>query len=231
MAGGKLIVAYWAIRGLGAPLRMMCEYANASYEPVLYQVSKKDGVWDKSSWFNVKPELQQQNALMNLPYIVDGDTVVAQSNACLSYLGRKFKLHGENDQELLKVEQCLCEVSDLRNNCVRQFYLPPEVFNANLDEFLSATLPNSLAKLNCWLEQNGTTFLASNDATTPDFHFFELLDQLESLTSRYSKESTLRDFSCLRTYYKEFASLPAVQKYLQSDLHKLPINNPHASFQ
>lgn len=29
---GKLIVGYWSIRGLGAPLRMMCEYAGADYE-------------------------------------------------------------------------------------------------------------------------------------------------------------------------------------------------------
>lgn len=29
---GKLTVAYWSIRGLGAPLRMMCEYAGADYE-------------------------------------------------------------------------------------------------------------------------------------------------------------------------------------------------------
>ena len=29
---GKLIVGYWSIRGLGAPLRLMCEYAGADYE-------------------------------------------------------------------------------------------------------------------------------------------------------------------------------------------------------
>ena len=29
---GKLTVGYWSIRGLGAPLRMMCEFAGADYE-------------------------------------------------------------------------------------------------------------------------------------------------------------------------------------------------------
>ena len=32
---GKIVVGYWSIRGLGAPLRMMCEYAGVDYEGAL----------------------------------------------------------------------------------------------------------------------------------------------------------------------------------------------------
>ena len=31
---GKITMGYWGIRGLGAPLRMMLEYAGAEYEDV-----------------------------------------------------------------------------------------------------------------------------------------------------------------------------------------------------
>jgi len=33
-----LKIGYWDIRGLGAPLRMMCEHANVCYESVNYMV-------------------------------------------------------------------------------------------------------------------------------------------------------------------------------------------------
>merc|ERR1711879_777000 len=108
---------------------MMCHHANVEFEDTQYPLGGEPGNWDASAWFGVKPALKEKNALMNLPYVVDGDTVVTQSNACLMYLGRKFNLNGQNDSELLKVEQCLCEVFDLRNNAVRLFYSPKEQFD------------------------------------------------------------------------------------------------------
>ena len=59
---------------------------------------------------------------MNLPYIVDGDVVVSQSNACLVYLGEKFGLLGATPRERIECEQLLCEVMDLRNAMVKEFY-------------------------------------------------------------------------------------------------------------
>jgi hypothetical protein len=37
--------------------------------------------------------------------------VVTQSNACLSYLGRKFSLMGATEADLVRVEQALCQAS------------------------------------------------------------------------------------------------------------------------
>mmetsp|Transcript_95237 Transcript_95237/g.142720 ORF Transcript_95237/g.142720 Transcript_95237/m.142720 type:complete len:234 (-) Transcript_95237:27-728(-) len=227
----KLVVAYWAIRGLGAPLRMMCEYAGADYEAVTYGVTAKEGGgWDVSSWFSVKPPLKERNALMNLPYVIDGDTVVTQSNACMMFLGRKFKLTGKSEAELVKVEQCLCEVFDLRNAAVKLFYSPPEVFENDRDSFLSNTVATSFGKLNGWLEQQGTVYLASDEPTVPDFHFFEMIDQIEALAKKYNKDSPMKEFAAVTKFYESFKNLPAIQKYLASDLHKLPINNKMASF-
>merc|ERR1712063_192256 len=116
---------------------------------------------------------------MNLPYIVDGDIVISQTNACLMYLGRKFNLNPKTDEELSKMEQCLAEVMDLRNNAVRHYYSPPDVFNSGIKEFVEQTIPKSYSKLDDWLAQQKTTFLVNNNPTVPDFHLFELIDQLE----------------------------------------------------
>ena len=40
----QVIVGYWNIRGLAAPIRMMCEYAGAAYTSKEYAVgTKEDG--------------------------------------------------------------------------------------------------------------------------------------------------------------------------------------------
>jgi hypothetical protein len=64
-----LEVGYWKIRGLGAPLRMMCEYVGAAYEPLSFEaIEKPDGSFNLDSWFKErKPDLLKLNALTNLP--------------------------------------------------------------------------------------------------------------------------------------------------------------------
>jgi glutathione S-transferase len=104
-------VGYWSIRGLGAPLRMMAMYAGCPLNAVNYDCRiKEGGGYDGSDWFNDKPELKAKNPFINLPYIQDGDVLVTQTNACLSYMGRKLGLWGNNPTEETECEQLLCEV-------------------------------------------------------------------------------------------------------------------------
>jgi len=107
-------VSYWNIRGLGAPLRMMMMYSGTPFKSESYQVTEKaEGGLEFSSWFDKKPALKEKNPLINLPYIIDGDVIVTQSNACLSYLGRKTGMMGDNAGEEAQCEQVaniLCDV-------------------------------------------------------------------------------------------------------------------------
>merc|ERR1711941_9068 len=173
MTDSKLVVAYWSIRGLAAPLRMMCHHANVEFEDTQYPLGGEPGNWDASAWFGVKPALKEKNALMNLPYVIDGDTVVTQSNACLSYLGRKFGI----TQDVTKMEQVLAQVMDLRNDAV-------EVFYRNWDSHenhCSKNVPTHYGKLNGWLEQQGTAYVAGDEPSPADFHLWEMIDQHEAL--------------------------------------------------
>ena len=41
------------------------------------------------NWFQEdKPDLLKKNAMMNLPYIIDGDFVLTQTDPIINYLGR-----------------------------------------------------------------------------------------------------------------------------------------------
>ena len=72
-------IGYWKIRGLAAPLRMTCSYAGAEYQSADYELQPKDGGgWDPSEWTSVKPGLKEKNAMMNLPYVLDGDVYIVQ---------------------------------------------------------------------------------------------------------------------------------------------------------
>lgn len=64
----SLSVGYWAIRGLGAPIRMIALYqANVKVNIANYEYAEnasKDG-FDRSSWDVVaKPALKEQHALL-----------------------------------------------------------------------------------------------------------------------------------------------------------------------
>ena len=56
---------------------MMLTFAGVDFVDKAYVLKPKpDGGWDASDWFGVKPPLAAQNALMNLPYIKDSETVI-----------------------------------------------------------------------------------------------------------------------------------------------------------
>ncbi len=79
---GKLVLGYWAIRGLGQPIRLLLEFAKIPYEDKLYHsVLQDDGSCDKSSWFDEKHNLGLP--FPNLPYLIDGDLKFTQTNAIL----------------------------------------------------------------------------------------------------------------------------------------------------
>mmetsp|Transcript_6246 Transcript_6246/g.14941 ORF Transcript_6246/g.14941 Transcript_6246/m.14941 type:complete len:235 (+) Transcript_6246:66-770(+) len=230
---GDITLGYWKIRGLGAPLRMMMEYAGKEYKDNQYEAhAKEEGGWDVSSWFGgPKQDLLAKNALMNLPYVVCGDTVVVQSNACYTFLGRKLDLNGKTDAEITKNEQILCEVMDLRNDLlavVYPFKLKKAEFPEKSKAHVERATPGYYRKLEAWLEMQGTKFLSADTPLSGDFHAWEMLDQHELVASKLSYASPLAKFPKLTAYYKAFKELPTLQKYFASDAYQLPMNNKMA---
>lgn len=230
-------VGYWKIRGLGAPLRMMCEYAGAAYESASFEAMEKpDGSYNLDSWFKEKkPELLKLNALTNLPYVRVGDMVVSQSNACFTFLARRFGLMGATEEEVLKNEQCLCQVMDLRNDAVGLFYAgfgpdKASVFESKKEAYYTRKAPVHYAKFEHWLQQHGTKYLVGDSPQVADFHLWEMLDQHEALGRFMGKPSLLEPFPQLKRYYADFAQLPQLQAYFSGPMHQLPINNKMAVF-
>ena len=94
MQEAKVTLGYWQIRGLSERIRMLLEYVGIPYDEVKYTGETRD------KWFSEdKPELLKKNAASNLPYLLDGDKVISESDAIQIYIvhkSGKLELLGRN---------------------------------------------------------------------------------------------------------------------------------------
>ena len=205
-------------------------YTGTPLKNVMYNAKPNpDGSWDTSDWFSQKPALKLKNPSMNLPYVVDGDVVVAQTNACFLYLGRKLKMLGCDDLEVSVCEQLLCEIYDLRNKVTGYAYSPASTDATLCAEYLKSC-NSSLEKLALWLDMNKAKgnsgpFFVGNSATAPDFHAWEMCDQLALNAAHHSCTNPVEPYPGLIAFHKDFAALPGNSAYFASKLSALPCNN------
>jgi len=230
----------------------MVMYAGVPLNNVMYDLKQKeDGSWSASEWFSVKPTLKNINPLVNLPYVMDGDVIVSQSNACFSYLGRKLGLWGKTLEEQCECEMLLCEIMDLRDSMTDFAYAPHQEGAAKKVIACAQGKNGSLQKLELWLEKKaksspeGVTnladnqegrgaFLVGNHATAPDFHLYELLVQFTALAQAENLPVFLGSFPCLMFFMKAFEALPGNARYMATlgalSPLAIPFNNKMATF-
>eukprot|EP00667_Euglena_gracilis_P013633 EG_transcript_14072 len=225
----SLVLGYWPIRGLVGPLRMLLEYSGVEYE---------DRHHAADSWFGqTKPELAKSNAFANLPYVLEGDRCVSQSNALLLYLGAKLGIDPPSllDPHAVTNVQVLNEMADIRLALVylaypsRKVSRTQEEFEANRAVHLSERTPLLYRKLENHLSLTGTTFFSADKPLSADFHVWETLDQQEALARSAGAESPIAAYPRLQNFYTSFRQLPQLEKYFASEAAHLPYNNARAN--
>ena len=253
-----ITVGYWSTKGLGAVCRMVVLYSGYTLKAKNYKLQPviKDSslTYDGSEWHESdKIVLKKRNSLINLPYIElinsSGDELlISQSNACLSFLGRKFNMFGKSEIEVSKCEQLLLETNDLRS--IISSFAYTHFDNKNLEneaakEVLSKTFQNNNAgkiqKFENWLSENKNNinyFLINDEITIPDFNLFDILDFYVEFLKYYNfvNNKNIKNifyelgYPNVSKFYNNFIQLPKMQKYLNSILYKLPYTNKSARF-
>jgi glutathione S-transferase len=132
------ILCYWDIRGLAQPIRLLLEYTGTKFEDKHMSCGPAPD-FDRSCWTNVKPTVGLDFA--NLPYYIDGEHKITQSNAILRYIARKNGLLGKNEEEMIRVDIMAEQSMDFRNGLVRLAY------NPNFDQLKADYLVALQAKL------------------------------------------------------------------------------------
>uniref|UniRef100_A0A7S4IF88 glutathione transferase n=1 Tax=Prymnesium polylepis TaxID=72548 RepID=A0A7S4IF88_9EUKA len=214
-------VAYWAIRGLAQPIRLLLEYTGTPYTDKKYEQGPAPD-FDKSCWFDVKDTVLGEYPFPNLPYLIDGDLVVTQSNAIVRHLARTSGLLGSTTEAAARCDIMLEEGMDLRNRTVGMAYRPP---GGDYDGALPAyeeTLRAHLTKCSKYL--GSSKWFAGDELTACDFVIYELLDQNALMV-----KGVLDAYSNLKDYHARFRALPEIAAYLASDrCIVFPCNNQHS---
>ena len=207
--------AYWDIRGLSEPIRLMHEWAGADYTERRYVVDP--ATMNREDWLNEKFTLGLD--FPNLPYMIDGDLKISQSNAIFRYLGKKFGFVGKDDQENAVVDMVGDQVFDLRNGWVRLCY-NGGITQEMQDEYREALKP----KLEDFQKFLGDKkFLTGDEIRWPDFHFVELLMQHSQWDS-----NTLSSLPQLQAYVDRFQQNENIKRYLESGKRPQYMNNVSA---
>ncbi|KAH3876559.1 glutathione S-transferase Mu 4-like [Dreissena polymorpha] len=213
-------LGYWKIRGLAAPIRLLLTYAGEEFEDVQYE-SGDGPEFSRAAWLDVKPSFADTFSFPNLPYYIDGDVKITQSNAILRTIARKHNLDGESVQEKAEVDMMLDQAMDLRNGVVRLCYNPD--YEKLKDDYFK-NIQGSLQLFEKRL--NGRNWFGGNKVTVADFPMYELLDQHIRM-----KSDSLDPYPRLRDFLVRFAQLPKVKEYLAKDSVKnLLINGKMAAF-
>eukprot|EP00794_Sanderia_malayensis_P006245 gene6245-6964_t len=211
-------LGYWKIRGLAQPIRLLLGYTKTDFEDKMYEIG--DGPeFNTECWASVKYTLEL--GFPNLPYYIDGDIKITQSNAILRYIGRKNKLDGETEEEKVRVDIMENQAMDFRNGFVRLCY------NPDFDNLVDAYKKNVVKSLQSFSDFIGDKkFFAGDKLTFPDFHMYEMLDQHRVLDA-----SILEPFPKLLAFMKRFEEIPEIAEFMKSEkFFKGDLNNKQAKF-
>ena len=77
----------------------------------------EDHVWafqEREKWVQAKSENRFGLAFPNLPYYIDGDTKLTQSNAILRHIGRKHGLYGNDSDQASHIDMLMETARDIK---------------------------------------------------------------------------------------------------------------------
>lgn len=157
----------------------------------------------------------------NLPYLIDGDIKITQSNAIVRHIGRLSGLVGGSLQEQAHVDMCLDQLMDLRVVIVQMVYARgkgPKPFSdesecrAVFEQMKSTHKAAALAHIQGFSEYlNSKTYFCGESLTVCDFVFYELVNISKLM---FGEKSLPENVLAL---HDRIASLPKVAAYLKSD--------------
>ncbi|KAM3934488.1 glutathione S-transferase Mu 4-like [Leptodactylus fuscus] len=213
-----MILGYWDIRGLCHAVRLLLEYTGIPYEEKIY-VTGEAPDYDKSQWLAEKEKLGLD--FPNLPYLLDGDVKLTQSNTILRYIARKHGMCGNTESEQNLVSLLENEAMDFRMRLVFITYSPQ--FDQLKGPYLEK-LPAVLERYSRFLGDRH--WFVGDKITFVDFLIYDVLDQHHILDP-----TCLQKFKNLQDFHARFEALPAIAAYMKTPRYiKTRINNRMASW-
>ncbi|XP_074119028.1 glutathione S-transferase Mu 7-like isoform X3 [Sminthopsis crassicaudata] len=148
-----------------------------------------------------------------LPYLIDGNTKITQSNAILRYIGRKHKMCGDTEEEKVRVDILESQAMDFRMQLVRVCHDPNFPLTLSPQENLRLIYLQQLPKtLQLFSHFLGTRrWFAGKKMTFVDFSMYDILD----LNCKFLP-TCLDPFPNLQEFLTRFEGLKKISAYMNS---------------
>ena len=211
-----LVLGYWNIRGLAESIRLLLHYLEIDFKDETYDFGPAPD-YNLDNWLKVKYTLGFDYP--NLPYLIDGDFKMTESNAILRYISEKYKpeLLGTTIKEKAFVNMAVGVLTDLFTAKGRLMYQGKD-FPGN--EQFKSKMKNKLNDLNNMLGKN--KFLIGEKITYPDF----LLDEITESINAFL-EPIYDEYPNLKRHFETICELPAIKKY-RAERKPKPFNGKSA---
>lgn len=190
----KPSIGYWKIRGLVSPIRYILSHAKVDFENVDYELTDAPD-FNAEQWTSVKYTLGLD--FPNLPYFVDGDLKLTESQAIMRYIVNKWapELAGKTIEDKARVDMVIGVISDIKSQTSGHCY-------GSGDK--EAATKNAETKLEPVVKFLGAkNFLVGDYVTFVDFLFFELLELLELVSDGHIN----KHYPTLAAYHSRVAEL------------------------
>ncbi|XP_070601216.1 glutathione S-transferase Mu 1-like [Erythrolamprus reginae] len=217
-------LGYWNIRGLAHTIRLLLKYTKTPYKEKQYVLGGKvennevksentsKGVKrlgfalnaDMTDWTSVKEKLGLD--FPNLPYLIDGERKITQSNAILRYVARKHKMCGETEEEIIMMDTLENHLMDFRMSYAKLCYNPD--FEKLKPGYLEL-LPEELKLLSQFLGDR--QWFIGRKLTYIDFIAYDTLDVHQMMDPK-----CMAQFPNLKDFLHRFEALERIAPYLKS---------------
>jgi len=232
----QIELGYWAIRGLGQPVRFLLAFAEVPFSEVRLG-AYPDGtlITDKSvesaDWDEHKKTIEFP--FPNLPYLIDtsgpNELRLTQSNAITRYLGRRFDLYGDCEPDRAAIDVLQDEAYDFRNRIIETAYVETTEYSEALAGFIATAIPHYVDRFEQYLQSTGTiSHFVGERISLVDFILYELIWQTSVMVPGSITENNRPS---LFAFIESFANIPQIAAYmLQSSYIERPINSIWAAF-
>jgi glutathione S-transferase len=209
MAAPQITIGYWGgFKGLGEKVKMFAEYLHIPYTWKCYAVYRGE------EWNKDKETLKTD--FPNLPYIIDGDSIMTESHALMHYLALKAgreELLGKNTDQKVEIQTILGVLQDIQVYSFTSIRgdLPIK------DSWEKQVIPR-FEKISKHL---GTKQFICGDLTIADFNLFMHCQMHLDL-----KPDIFDNMPNMKEYFARMSSIPEIAAYLASDRTSPRFLNP-----
>lgn len=219
---GVIELHYWRLRGLGQSILTLMEHLKLDYQ--FFPVT------DREQWVTEKEKLKEEGFLLaNLPYIKDGDFMLAESQVIMRYICKKAErrdlLPSASEED--KFNELASAVSDVKSIAQSLFYSSKSIeeLSANLKEVFAGRIASQSHALSVMIGSSGFLF---GRLTFLDFVFAEFLTLLFTFEKEQGVE-VLPYSEIFKKYVSTIDALPGVAEYKSSERFLArPFNGPSA---